>query len=246
LGYPFGEKRCKVYDLETHEIFVSRDVAFNEEIFPSECKTKNTDNLVEHYSGISTRMVHDDFGDYNGVGNEFDGSTYLMKRGALNLGQRSIRATPTPYLTAHKGHGPKEASPVCLSKGRSLEDNRTWEVMDLPPDKKNPISYKCVYRVKYHSDSSIQRYKARLVIRGDHQIKGFDYNKTFAPMAKMTSVQCFLAVAISKGWDLDQMDVNNAFLHGDLEEEVHMRMPLGFSSCGANKVCKLQKYLYGL
>ena len=81
---------------------------------------------------------------------------------------------------------------------RALEKNDTWTIESLPPGKK-PISCKWVYRVKYKSDGSIERYKARLVIRRDHQIEGFDYNKTFAPVANMTSVRCFLAVAIAKG-----------------------------------------------
>jgi len=78
----------------------------------------------------------------------------------------------------------------------ALETNRTWKLTKLPPGKK-PINCKWVYRVKYNSDGSIERYKARLVIRGDQQIEGFDFNETFEPVAKMISVRCFLSVAVA-------------------------------------------------
>jgi len=84
------------------------------------------------------------------------------------------------------------------------------------------------------------------VICGDYQVEGFDYNETVAPVAKMTSIRCFLSVVVAKGWELHQMDVNNAFLYGDLEEEVFMKMPPGFAAPDSNKVCHLKKSLYGL
>ena len=109
----------------------------------------------------------------------------------------------------------------------TLEANHTWTLTPLPANKK-PIGCKWVYRIKYKSDGSIERYKAWLVAKEFTQNEGVDYNETFSPIAKMVSVKCLLVMAAMKGWYLDQLDVNNAFLHRDLSEEVYMPLPLGF------------------
>ena len=100
---------------------------------------------------------------------------------------------------------------------QSLEENQAWTIQDLPP-RKQSISCKWSYRVKYKSDGSIKCYKACLVIREDHQVAELDYSLTFAPMEKMTSVRVFLFVVVAKAWELNRLDMNNAFLHGDLHE----------------------------
>ena len=127
----------------------------------------------------------------------------------------------------------------------ALEKNGTWTLVPAPRHKK-PLGSKWVYKIKRKSDGSIERYKARLVIFGNHQVEGIDYNETFAPVVKLTTVRTLLAVAAARSWELHQMDVHNALLHGDLDEEVYMRLPPGFTASRPDVVCRLKKSLYGL
>ncbi|KAL0540368.1 hypothetical protein IC582_024605 [Cucumis melo] len=127
---------------------------------------------------------------------------------------------------------------------QALEKTHTWDYVDLPPGKR-PIGCKWIYKIKTHSDGTIERYKARLVAKGYSQEYGIDYEETFAPVARMTSVRSLLAVAAAKQWPLLQMDVKNAFLNGTLFEEVYMKPPPGTSS-PPHKVCLLRRALYGL
>lgn len=113
----------------------------------------------------------------------------------------------------------------------ALELNHTWTLTLLPPSK-SPIGCKWVYKIKYHADGTIERYKARLVAKGFTQKHGLDYSETFSPIAKFVSVRIVLALATVKGWYLYQLDVNNAFLHRDLLEDVYMCFPLGFHNKG--------------
>ena len=118
-------------------------------------------------------------------------------------------------------------------------------MQQLPPEKK-ALRCKWVYRMKYHLDGTIEPFKARLVILDNHQVEGINYTKTFAPIAKMVTVCTVLVVATTKAWELHQMGMHNAFLHGDLHEEVFMKMPPGFSASQSDMVCKLRKSLYKL
>eukprot|EP00253_Pinus_taeda_P004464 PITA_04464 len=129
---------------------------------------------------------------------------------------------------------------------QSLQNNQTWTLSDLLVGKK-PINCKWVYKVKYKTDGTLDKYKARLVARGFSQKEGIDYEETFAPTAKMSTIQLVLALAAQFNWKVHQMDVKSAFLNGDLQEEFYMTQPPGFKVAGQEqKVCRFVKALYGL
>ena len=127
----------------------------------------------------------------------------------------------------------------------ALERNQTWELVPLPSMKK-PIGCRWVFSIKYLSDGSIERYKARLVAQGYAQVYGIDYEETFAPVAKMNTIRVIVALAVHFSWSLQQYDVKNAFYHGDLEEEIYMKVLPGYSNSLSNQLCRLRKALYGL
>lgn len=128
----------------------------------------------------------------------------------------------------------------------ALVKNKTWHL--VPPQKgRNIIECKWVYKIKRKADGSLDRYKARLVAKGFKQRYGIDYEDTFSPVVKSATIRIVLSIAVSRGWNLRQLDVQNAFLHGYLEEEVYMKQPPGYEDkTKFNYVCKLDKALYGL
>jgi len=131
-------------------------------------------------------------------------------------------------------------------KMAALDANVTKELVALPKDKKT-IGCKWVYKVKHNVDGSVSRYKARLVAKGYAQTYGINYEKTYSPIAKMTTIRAIIAMVAAKGWSLHQMDVKNPCLHGDLHEEVYMEQPLSYvDQTHLNLVCRLKKALYGL
>ena len=111
----------------------------------------------------------------------------------------------------------------------ALMRNKTWHLVSEKRGK-NIIDCKWVYRIKRKADGTIDRYKARLVAKGSKQRYGLDYEDTFSPVVKAASIRLVLAISMSRGWSLRQLDVQNAFLHGVLEEEVYMRQPRGYAN----------------
>ena len=107
----------------------------------------------------------------------------------------------------------------------ALKEYQTWDIVPFPPSVK-PLGSKFVFTIKLHSDESIDLYKARLVVLGNKQQFGLDYEETFAPVAKMTTVRTIIAIAASESWQIHQLHVKNVFLHGDLNEDVYIKLPI--------------------
>lgn len=126
----------------------------------------------------------------------------------------------------------------------SLKKNNTWELVELPKHQK-AIHNKWIFRIKMKPDGTIDKYKARLVIKGCSQKAGIDYTETFAPVARFESIRMILSIAAVKNFVLRQFDVTAAFLYGDLDETIFMVQPENFDD-GSGRVCRLRKSLYGL
>ncbi|WKA08247.1 hypothetical protein VitviT2T_025985 [Vitis vinifera] len=132
------------------------------------------------------------------------------------------------------------------SEYQALLRNNTWSLVP-PPSSAHIVGCRWIYKLKYRPDGSIDRHKARLVAQGFTQTPRIDYFDTFSPVVKPCTIRLILALAVSFQWSVWQLDVENAFLNGDLEEEVFMTQPQGFvNPTYPTYVCKLHKALYGL
>ena len=128
----------------------------------------------------------------------------------------------------------------------ALLANHTWDLVPRPPGT-NVVTGKWLFRHKLTSDGSLDRYKARWVLRGFTQRPGVDYDETFSPVVKFATVRAVLSLALSRDWAIHQLDVKNAFLHGTLTETVYCSQPTGFVDADRpDLVCRLNRSLYGL
>ncbi|KXJ72078.1 hypothetical protein RP20_CCG018998 [Aedes albopictus] len=120
----------------------------------------------------------------------------------------------------------------------SLHRNNTWDLVKLPEGRR-AVSCKWVFRIKPGNGDEPDKYKARLVARGFSQRRGFDYNETYSPVARVDTLRTLLAVANKERMEIHQMDVQSAFLNGDLSEEIYMSQPEGYE-VGNGLVCRLK------
>uniref|UniRef100_A0A803QNU0 Reverse transcriptase Ty1/copia-type domain-containing protein n=1 Tax=Cannabis sativa TaxID=3483 RepID=A0A803QNU0_CANSA len=274
---PRQHEGCTLLDLQTNYIFHSRDVIFYESIYALlNTSNKNTTQIDTFFS--TSNRHHQSDASHNtaassapfqsiakeqlpSVPNITEATTLsepiaTTSESAATSNNQPITTTKSAIHAAHLIE-PRSYAQACKDKVwnkamdteiDALEANNTWIVVPLPPGQ-HVISNKWVYKIKYNPDGSVEHCKARLVAKGYTQQQGVDYFETYALVAKFNTLKLLFALAAINNWHLHHMDINNAFLHGDLHEDVYMKLPQGYtpkSPIPPNAVCRLQKSLYGL
>ncbi|KAG6526851.1 hypothetical protein ZIOFF_016854 [Zingiber officinale] len=334
IGYPAGMKGYTIYDLETEEIFVSRNVVFHEDVFPFASDYISRLNALPPERGLpeinnpnesikeflptidkpettktspaqpeipSQAMDSEQTEEQSATTKSHDNQELTpetITEDVIDLRPRSQRIRQVPkYLSIYQhdisdpqaNHSmtypiQRYLSSIRLSPSyaaftsvlsttmepqsyeeatqhaewisameaelAALDANQTWKVVSVRKSI-HTIGCKWIFKVKMNADGTIERHKARLVAKGYSQIKHFDYKETFNPVIKHTTVRLFFALAASQSWFLRQLDVNNAFLNGELTETIFMDLPPGYPSTVPHssqekQACQLTKALYGL
>lgn len=139
------------------------------------------------------------------------------------------RGEPRNYKQVVKLPDWEKWKKVMNDKLEGLKECRVYEEVERPKGK-NVVGSKWVYKIKLGPKGEISRYKARLVAQGFSQVKGLNFNETFTPVARLTSIRSILSFAVKRGLKVYQLDIDQTYLYGDLKEEIYMEQPHGFET----------------
>ncbi|KAB2596147.1 hypothetical protein D8674_031597 [Pyrus ussuriensis x Pyrus communis] len=232
----------RVYDLHTGKIFISRDVIFHEHVFPFSSSAAVSPLVFPH----TQDTAYDDPIIHPSILLEQDSVDPSSSSPVSPVSVSSPFLSTSPPRLKRPTHAPGYLQQYHIDinlPSRSVPSSHS--ALTKVPAAIEPSSFSQAIRDP-HWRFAMEEELAALAANRTCQIEGLDYRETFAPVAKLTTVRLLLAVASVQQWHLHQLDVNNAFLHGDLEEDVYMSLPPGFGRKGETRVCKLHKSLYGL
>ncbi|KAG8492199.1 hypothetical protein CXB51_009896 [Gossypium anomalum] len=238
VGYSSEKKGYRILDPSTNKVFASRDVVFNERARwnwdTNEPEVVSEDLVVDQTEPEESSPEMD-----------FDDVPIRGTRSLAEIYERAHIALvePTCFEEAVKHEGWKQAMADEISM---IEKNQTWKLVEKPANRKI-IGVKWVYKAKQNADGSLNKLKARLVVKGFSQKYGLDYFETYAPVARLDTIRLIVGLAAHMQWNVYQLDVKSAFLNGILEEEIYVEQPEGFEVPGKEEmVYRLRKALYGL
>ena len=241
-AYRFLVHKSEIPDIHENTVIESRNASFFETIFPYKDAQESSSLKKNTYENVGQRSIKKD--------NEDEPRRSKRARTSTSFGPDFLtfllESEPQSFKEAMSCPEAPQWKEAVNSEIESILQNHTWELVDLPPATK-PLGYKWIFKRKMKADGSIDKYKARLVVKGYRQKEGLDYFDTYSPVTRITSIRMLIAIAAINNLEIHQMDVKTAFLNGDLEEEIYMEQPEGFVAPGKEKkVCKLVKSLYGL
>ena len=242
-AYRFLVFESNIPNIHQNTIMESRNASFFEDVFPYGSKEKPSS------SKRVLKTIHENSQDEDTDG-EVEPRRSKRARTEKSFGPDfltyMLEGEPQTYKEAVNSTESLMWKEAIKSEIDSILHNHTWELVDLPSGCK-PLSSKWIFKRKRKVDGSIDKYKARLMIKGFRQTEGLDYFDMYSPVTRINSIRMVLAIAALKDLEVHQMDVKTAFLNGDLNEEIYMEQPEGFSAPGQEmKVCRLVKSLYGL
>lgn len=219
-----------------------------------EDKDGNMDHQLEE-TGRNQMVTHDDIANKESAGADANQSYNLRERKAVDykkiaMGLKVRKVTEelpdefSGYMEAMERPDAKLWKIAIEEELRSLCENETWETSQLPIGRK-ALQSKWVFKVKRDGNGNVDRYKARLVIKGFQQRKGLDFSEVFSPVVSKPAIRVILTVAAIKDLEIEQLDVKTAFLNATINEEIYMAVPEGVVE-PPGKVLRLKKSLYGL
>jgi len=253
IGYSENFKGYRLLDEDPHKVVIHYDVTFNEEDFSQSHRStadeqETTEKEVFQLESDNTELVRavDNHGQDHGhrvrhqptrerrapVRFGYDEYADLAKQQPRHFSYCAVEIDePSTIDEALQSEYAEECKSAADLEYALLIENDTWELVDLP-EGRSAVDCKWIFEVKDDNEGQVERFKGRLVAKGYSQKYGIDYNETFSPGVRFSSIRTLLAYAVQRGIIIHQMDVVTAFLNGELNEEIYMKQPPGYIQPG--------------
>jgi hypothetical protein len=238
IGYKYGVKGYKIWNPETKKTIYSRDVVFRElkdvskqEFLPTQDEPEKIELDLDDAKSESSEEEEAE--------EEEEPHTPVLRRSGRDR-RKPERYSPPDFRSnfalsitdddpktvreAMNSEDSKLWKKAMVEEMDALDKNEAWYIVELPAGRKY-VGSKWLFKKKFNAEGKVEKYKARLVVKGYSQVEGIDFGDIFSPIAKLTTIRFLLSIVATFDLEVEQMDVKTTFLHGDLEEEIYMKQP---------------------